>query len=119
VAQARKKRNRKHRGTQAGTVERRSGGGKAAGAPAKSARDRRMERFDRPPTWRGAFNRAAIAALIFGVFVILVLGRPIGVAALLAAFMLLVYVPLSYLTDVFIYRRRQRKRPPGASGTRR
>ena len=35
------------------------------------ARQRRAERLDKPPTWRGAMNRAAIAAAVFGVLVVL------------------------------------------------
>ena len=73
MAQTKKKRSRKHRGTPAGTIDRagRPGSGgkakanaKAKADPKQAARERRMARINRPPTWRGAVNRAAIAALI-------------------------------------------------------
>ena len=115
------KRRRKHRGTQAGTVERRTEGGArgSAGRPAKTetraerreaARTRRLERLDRPPTWRSAFNRAAIAAVIVGVVAVLALGNTPLQGAVLAATMLLVYIPLGYAFDTLIYRVRQRRK---------
>ena len=72
----------------------------------EAARQRRADRFDRPPTWRSSVNRAAIAALFFGIVTVLLLGRTVVQAALLAAFMLLLYIPLGYYTDRFMYRRR-------------
>ena len=58
------KRKRKHRGTPAGTIEARGRTGRppAASEVRKTAAARRQERMDRPPTWKGAVNRAAIAA---------------------------------------------------------
>jgi hypothetical protein len=40
--------------------------------------------------------------------------EPVAVAIPLAMFTLLIYVPMGYYTDLFIYRRRQRRRA-GAS----
>ena len=68
-----------------------------------------MERMSQPPTWRGALNRAAIAAAVFGVLVVVLFGRSVAQGALLAAFMLLLYIPLGYATDSAIYRFRQRR----------
>lgn len=82
----------------------------------EQARQRREERMNRPPTWRGALNRAGIAAGLFVVAVI-VLGQNPAAAVSLGAIMLLIYVPLSYYTDNFIYKRRQAKKAkPKAAG---
>jgi Flp pilus assembly protein TadB len=120
MAQTRKRRRTKHRGNAAGMVEARGRTGrKPTSAERKAsnkelARQKRLERLDRPPTWRGAINRAAIAAVIFGIAVAL-LGQQVGNAVMLAAFMFLLYIPMSFYTDQFIYRRRQRKKAQGGS----
>jgi hypothetical protein len=112
VAQTKRKRRRKHRGTQAGTVEARgrTGRGQTRTEGKQIARDRRLERMNRPPSWRGALNRAAIAAALFGVLVVIAFKRPVVEAISLAAVMLVVYIPMSYLTDKFIFNRRQRRK---------
>ena len=107
---SRQKRRKKHRGTQAGTVRQRSrrSGTRTTGnlAPA----ERRRQRLDRPPSWRAAANRAAISALVFFAVLVLVLRQATGNAIVLALFMLLVYIPMGYGIDSFIYRFRQRKK---------
>jgi polyferredoxin len=124
MAQTRKRRRTKHRGNAAGMVEARGRTGrKPTGdergssklSSKEQARRRRLERLDRPPTWRSALNRAAIAAIIFGVAMV-ILGRPIQQAVTLAAFMLLLYIPMSFYTDLFIYRRRQKKKAAQGAG---
>jgi hypothetical protein len=112
MAQAKRKRTRKHRGTPAGTIERagRTGRPRTREEAKKIARERRAQRFDKPPTWRGAVNRAVIAAAIFGVLVILLFQRSIAQGAALAGFMFLLYIPLGYGTDQMIYRIRQRRK---------
>jgi hypothetical protein len=111
MAQTKRKRTRKHRGTPAGTIDRagRTGRPQTREDAKQIARQRRQERLDSPPTWRGAVNRAAIAALVFGVLVTLVFKKSPASGAVLAAFMFLVYIPLGYTTDTIIYRYRQRK----------
>jgi hypothetical protein len=112
VAQTKKRRTRKHRGTPAGTIERagRTGRPQTREDAKKIARQRRSERLDKPPTWRGSVNRAAIAALVFGVLIVVAFGRPIQAGVALAAFMFLLYIPLGYGTDLAIYRFRQRRK---------
>jgi hypothetical protein len=112
MAQTKRKRTRKHRGTPAGTIERagRTGRPQTRQEAKQIARDRRAQRFDRPPTWRSAVNRAAIAALVFGVLLVVLFGRPPGAGAVLAALMFLLYIPLGYATDTMIYRYRLRKK---------
>jgi hypothetical protein len=120
MAQTKRKRKGKHRGTQAGTVEARGRTGrrpKASEAPAKkrTARAARSNRFDRPPTWRGALNRAAISAAIFTVAVVVIFKRPIAAAVVLGAVLVLLYLPMSYYTDRFLYNRRQRQKQAGGA----
>jgi len=79
-------------------------------ATKQDAAARRAERLNRPPTWRSAVNKAAIAALVFAVLVTLLFQRPLTGSLVLAAFTFLIYVPLSYFTDSFIYRRAQAKK---------
>ena len=112
MAQTKKKRRRKHRGTPAGTVERagRTGRQQTRQDAKTSARERRAERLNRPPSWRGAVNRAAVAAVVFGVLVVVAFGREVSAGAALAALMFLLYIPLGYATDSAIYRFRQRRR---------
>ena len=112
MAQTRKRRKRKHRGTQAGTIEARGRTGRAstaAEAPRRSAAERRAERMAKPPTWRSSFNRAAIAALLFGVVVILAFGQPVASGLLLMLVMVGIYLPMTYYMDLFLYRRHQRR----------
>jgi hypothetical protein len=115
MAQTKRKRTRKHRGTPAGTIERagRTGRPRTREDAKQITRQRREDRLSKPPSWRGAVNRAAIAAAVFGVLVVVLFKRDVVQGALLAAFMLLLYIPLGYATDLAIYRFRQRRRPPG------
>ena len=112
MAQTKRKRKSKHRGTPAGTIERagRTGRPQTRAEAKKISRERRAERLDRPPTWRSAVNRAAIAAAVFGVLVIALFGRDIAQGVVLAGFMFLLYIPLGYGTDSMIYRYRQRRK---------
>jgi len=112
MAQTKRKRKRKHRGTPAGTVERpaRSGRPQTREDAKQTAKQRRTERLDRPPTWRGAANRAAIAAAVFGVLVVLVFQKNVADGLMLAVFMFVLYIPLGYATDSAVHRFRKRKR---------
>ena len=128
MEQAKKKRKSRHRGTQAGTVEARGRTSRPSGerkrtAPAKKpanraeareqARQKRADRFDQPPTWRGALNRALFAAALFGILIVIAFGRPIGDGIALAGLMVFMYLPMSYYTDKFLYNRRQRQKQAG------
>lgn len=112
MAQTKNKRKRKHRGTPAGTIERsgRTGSPRTRQDAKQIARQRREERMNREPTWRGAVNRAAIAAAVFGVLVVVAFGRDPAAGAFLALFMFVLYIPLGYFTDRAIYNFRQRRR---------
>jgi|SRR5215211_1023162 len=112
MAQTRRKRRRKHRGTQAGTIERagRTGRARTREEGKAIARERRRQRLERPPSWKGSMQRAAIAAALFGVLIVVAFGRSVEQGAFLAAFMFIFYIPLGYLTDMGIYRYRRRRR---------
>ena len=115
MAQTKRKRTRKHRGTPAGTIERagRTGRPQTREDAKQIARQRRQERLDTPPTWTSSVNRAAIAAAVFGVLVVVAFGRSVPQGGILAGFMFLLYIPLGYLTDMAIYRYRLRKKAGG------
>jgi hypothetical protein len=122
MAQTKRKRKRRHRGTQAGTIDRAgrtskpstSGRSSAKSTPSKAASrqtaaERRQARLDTPPTWRGALNRAAFASGILAIFVAVV-QKNIAAGILLGAFAMFIYIPMSYYTDRMLYRRRQRQK---------
>lgn len=113
MAQTKKKRSRKHRGSPAGTVNRPARTGQSKGQskkdPKQASRDRRVERMNREPTWKGSINRAAIAALVFGVIVAVVKSNPVQGAGL-AVLMFFIYIPLGFMTDRAVYNFRRRKR---------
>lgn len=122
MAQAKRKRTRKHRGNAAGIVERPAHNSRGTAGPASKqrrpmskeearieARRKRQERMNRPPTWKGAAQRAAIAAGLFAVLVVVFFGENVATALSLAVFMLVVYVPLSYFTDRALYNWRQKR----------
>ena len=118
MAQTRKKRRRKHRGTQAGVVDRATRPRSSAGARPRTAAERRAERMDREPTWRSALTRAAIASALLAMLMMAFLDQSPQQAIPLAALMLLIYVPLGYFSDRFFWTRRQRrKREQGGQGT--
>jgi hypothetical protein len=114
MAQTRKRRRRKRRGTQGGRIDTRGPAGRPrtreeAKARARSKR-RPASRGDLPPTWRSAVVRGLIAAAIFAVLLLVLFKRPVGAALVLAAFMLAFYIPGGYFVDMALWRRRERAR---------
>lgn len=115
MAQARRKRQTKHRGNAAGAIESRGRTGRKptadektgnAGARSGTAKkETRLERLERPPTWRGAFYRAMAAAVVMLLISIVLLKKP-NEAVALFPIVLLAYIPISYYTDMWLYRRR-------------
>lgn len=117
MAQTKRKRRTKHRGNAAGMIETRgrTGSKPVADAKGKGAKPGRgggavrTDRWDQPPSWRGAVNRAAIATLIFVALVVFLFKEPVQVGAGLGAFMMVLYVPLGYYTDKKLHERRMRQ----------
>ena len=118
MAQTKRKRTRKHRGNAAGIVERpahnlrtsaASTSGKQRPTTKEDARRKRQERLSRPPTWKGAAQRAGVAAALFAVLIMVFFKEAPATAITLALFMLVVYIPLSFITDKAIFNWRQKK----------
>ena len=114
MAQTRKKRRRKHRGTQGGRIDanRRTSRPRSREEAKARARAGRKAgpKVDRPPTWRGAITRGVVAAVIFTVILLLLFRRAPGAALGLGAFMLVFYIPAGYYIDMTLWRRRERAR---------
>jgi anti-sigma-K factor RskA len=115
MAQTRRKRNTKHRGNAAGMIEARGRTGRKPTAGERksdvrsAARDRREARMNKPPTWRGAIQKAVLAAVVFAVAVAVIFHKP-SQALVTGPLILLLYIPMSYYTDLFIYRRAQARK---------
>jgi Flp pilus assembly protein TadB len=113
MAQTKKRRRRKHRGTQTGRIDNRSRGRPRNRAEARSrarSKSKPTDRQDRLPTWRSALNRGLLAAGVFLLLMLFAFKRPVLEAVGIAAFMLVFYVPFGYYFDQFFYRRRQRQK---------
>ncbi len=114
MAQTKKKRQRKRRGTQGGRIDtnpRRAKPRNRAEAQNRARAKRKpAAKADLPPTWRGSIIRGVAAAVIFAVLLLLIFKRPPGVALSLGAFMLAFYIPAGYFIDMTLWRRRERAR---------
>jgi hypothetical protein len=114
MAQTKKKRRRKHRGTQGGRIDRRPARGRARSrAEAQSrARSRTKKksgpRVPEPASWSSALKKGGVAAVLF-VALLTVFGQNPAVALLVGLLMLGFYVPMAYLLDRFIHQRHLRK----------
>ncbi len=114
MAQTKKKRRRKQRGTQGGRIDTRPARGRARSrAEAQSrARNRTKKkggpRVPGPPSWSSALKKGGIAAVLF-VGVITVFGQNPAVALGVGVLMLGVYVPMAFTLDRFVYQRHLRK----------
>lgn len=120
--QAKRKRRKKHRGTQGGTLDQRGPRGRPRTREEAKARARQRQsskgkgkgkqQFDRrdvPPTWASAFKRGLFGAAVFFVMLALLFKRPLGEALALSVVMVGLYVPMGYYIDRFMYQRRVRK----------
>jgi hypothetical protein len=120
MAQTKKKRRRKHRGTQGGRIDtsRRSRPKTRAEAKAQArSGTKRAPRGDHPPTWRNSALRGVGAAVIFAILLLVIFKRPVGAALGLGAFMLVFYIPAGYYIDMMMWRRRERARMRGSNGS--
>ncbi len=124
MAQTRRKRQTKHRGNAAGFVESRGRTGRKPTAAEKSgkaseaarAKQKRVDPRDKPPTWRGAALRALVAACALALLSGLVLKASPPQTVAYFAVGLIAYTPISYYTDNWIYRRRQRNKGKQGGG---
>ena len=123
MAQTRRKRQTKHRGNAAGMVESRGRTGRKPTAAEKSgdpreaakAKEKLLDKANRPPTWRGAFIKAMFATVVLLLFAIVFLkqsNQAIGLFPVVLA----MYTLISYFTDKWMYDRRQRKKSRAGGG---
>jgi hypothetical protein len=125
VAQTKRKRRSKHRGNAAGTIEARGRTGRKAtpegqkkSAGKGSARQTRAERMAQPPSWNRAAMRAAAASVLL--FLLTQVGPQIGLfkndvapgqAIFICLLAMLIYIPLGYAFDSWMYKRFNRSKP--------
>jgi len=102
MAQTKKKRRRKHRGTQGGRIDRRPARGRARSRAEAQARARNRTqkkgakggtRVPEPASWSSALKKGGIAAVLF-VVLLTVFGQNPAVSLLVGALMLGFYVPM-------------------------
>jgi Flp pilus assembly protein TadB len=118
MAQTKRKRRTKHRGNAAGVVTSRGRtspppkGQEAKDRQKAQAREKRAARYDKPPSWRSSIQRAAITCALLFVVLMIIPGPKHNVAAtlLLTAIAFAFYVPMGYMIDNSLYRRRQKRK---------
>jgi hypothetical protein len=114
MAQTKRKRRRKHRGTQGGRIDRRPARGRARSRAEAQARARNRTkkkggpRVPEPPSWSSALKKGAVAAVLFVGLLALFGQSPIASLAV-GVLMLGFYVPMAFLMDRFFYQRHLRK----------
>jgi uncharacterized membrane protein len=110
MAQTRRKRRRKHRGTQGGSVDRRGRRGRPRTRDEARAQARRRAEVRRGvPSWGSAFRRGLLGSVIFFVLVAFVFGQGVAQGLVLSIVMLALYVPMGYYIDRFFWRRRRQQ----------
>jgi len=119
MSKTKKKRKTKHRGNALGMVETRGRTGRKPTASEKTTKGKagaaasngpRPNRLDNPPTWRNALVRAVFASIAFFGILVLLLKRPMAASGMVAVAMVGFYTPLGYFTDLWIYRRRMKRK---------
>lgn len=118
MAQTKRKRRTKHRGTAAGTIQTRGRTGRPPTPEERKKQSRtsaREKRLNTPPTWKGSLTRASFAAAIMFLFLLLTSRgkNRVEAAVVFAVFALALYVPAGYYLELVLYRRRQRKKEAG------
>ena len=115
MAQTKRKRRTKHRGNAAGQVESRGRTGRrpTADEQSKSRESVRERRLNKPPSWNSAFLKAALmAGLLFLFTQVGLFGSEasLGQSIVICGFALLLYTPLAYVTDRWVYQRAQKRK---------
>jgi p-aminobenzoyl-glutamate transporter AbgT len=121
MAQTKRKRRTKHRGNAAGSIEARGRTGRKPTAEEQKANARQTarDRRSKPPTWNGAALKAlAMAVLLFVLTQVGILGNTntsIKQGLFLALLALVIYTPLAYTTDRWVYGRMLKRQQQGKS----
>jgi Flp pilus assembly protein TadB len=115
MAQTKRKRRTKHRGTAAGTIQTRGRTGRPPTPEERNKQSRveaRERRANTPPTWKAAATRAGLAAALMFVFLVLVGPKQhrLTSALFFAIFALVLYIPGGYYMELVMYRRRQKRK---------
>ncbi len=119
MAQTKRKRKSKHRGTAAGAVTTRGRTGRPLSAEEKKQQAtalRKEERLTTPPSWKRSFRTAGLAAGVMFLFLLLVVpakgkgANPFLSALTFAVLALALYAPLGYWMEKFLYNRRMRRK---------
>jgi hypothetical protein len=119
MAQTKRKRRTKHRGNAAGMVETRGRTGRRPTEQELRKETARERRMNKPPSWNSAFLKAALMAALLFVFTrIGLFGDSVELSSsiFLCFFALLLYTPLAYVTDRWVYQRAQRRKQQQSSG---
>jgi Flp pilus assembly protein TadB len=114
MAQTKRKRRTKHRGTAAGTIQTRGRTGRPPSPEERKKQDRmqaRERRLNKPPSWKRSAGIGAFAAVaLFLLFSLTGRGKtPVLSAAFFALFAAAIYIPGGYYMELYMYRRRQRR----------
>jgi hypothetical protein len=120
MAQTKRKRRTKHRGTAAGVVEARGRTGRPLSAEERKKQTRqaaREARLAKPPTWGASAKRAALAGVFLALFLYLTYSgkHTTGSARIVAALgfavvAVAIYIPAGYYLERLLWRRRQAKK---------
>jgi Flp pilus assembly protein TadB len=119
MAQTKRKRRTKHRGTAAGTIQTRGRTGRPLSAEERKKQTReeaRERRLNTPPTWKASVTRASLASALMFVFLLLVgpKSNRVESAAIFAVFALVIYIPAGYYIELMMFRRRMQKKQQAA-----
>src|ERR1700737_858086 len=105
MAQTRRKRRTKHRGTAAGTITNRGRTGRPPTAEERKKQARtsaREQRLNKPPTWSSSLKRASLAAALMFAFLLITTkgSNRVASAVVFAIFALALYVPAGYYLEL-------------------
>jgi hypothetical protein len=120
MAQTRRKRRTKHRGTPAGTIETRGRTGRPPSADERKRQQRmsaRERRLNTTPTWKSSVTRALLAAvLVFAFLLLTAKGKNrVAAAVVFTLIAIAIYIPAGYYFELVMYRRRQRRKGAGTN----
>jgi magnesium-transporting ATPase (P-type) len=111
MAQTKRKRQTKHRGTAAGQVTKpgRTSKPPSADAVKKQRREEaKVTRLTRKPTWRSAALRSGLAALFICIFLLVTTHKP-ATSFLFAVIAAIIYIPTGFYMEMYLWRRRMRR----------
>jgi magnesium-transporting ATPase (P-type) len=112
MAQTKRKRQTKHRGTAAGVVTSRGRTSKPPSADVvkkQKREDARVQRLTKKPTWKSSSLRALLAAAFICIFLLISTRGNVLASIAFAAIAALIYIPAGFYLETFLWRRRMRK----------